>query len=166
MGTSYAVGYAGATVERPDRDLPAISKVFQYAAIVDDGSTLSKLMLAFLVGLVGVGHLAQTTDDDLGCQRETILDIVIDRLLKFELRKDLFRPRIFGDRIASRIGRLHCFKQDRSLFLRGVKPNLSGQLHTGWNVASRHKFQLVDRRIPPTAKAVGFLRSPKLNLFS
>ena len=66
VGTSHAVRDAGASVERPDRDLPALRKVLQYPAVVDDGSTRSKLMLSLLVGLVGVGYLTQTTDDDLG----------------------------------------------------------------------------------------------------
>ena len=147
---AYAVGYALPPIQCPDGHLLPPGEVLQYPAIVDYGSTGPELMLAFLIRFVGVGHLTQAADDDLGRQGKALSRFVVEGAVQLESREGLRLPRIFRDRIASGVGHLHGFKQYRSLFLRRIEPYLSRQLHAFLKAAAPQMFQLTEEPVPPT----------------
>lgn len=122
-------GDALTTIHSPDIDGIVFHPPREDAAIVSDGTVLSKPPFAFPIELIGIGNLCNLPHGDLGREVELFTHRVIRKFVQIELAKRFSFPCLFADEIASIVGGFNRVKQCLSLFFGWFQFNLRYQFH-------------------------------------
>lgn len=102
--------------------------VAQYPAVITDGTMLCKMALLLPIQFVGVRHLCQDSNNNLGTQRELLPSLVIDESMQGILRENLMLPSYPADPIAASVCALKSMQQSLALRGRNVQSNFGDEL--------------------------------------
>lgn len=150
-----------ASPKRPERNGLLFETVGKNTVIVRDGRVLGKSALAFLTGLIGIGHTRNGTDGHLSRQAELFPNIVIGQLVKRELLEGFGFPRLSRYVVTRGIGAFHRIEQGLMLFIGGKQLNSRYKFHNvnistdGLPMQERTAFAV---RIPLPLKRGSILR--------
>lgn len=103
--------------------------VGQDSGIVTDASVSSELTLLLVVELVRIGNLADAADDHLGGEIELLTDVVITKMVDFELSESLVRPSDIRNIVARFVGFFHRLEKKRPLLIAGENLYFQDQFH-------------------------------------
>jgi len=101
----------------------------QNTVIVGDSALRRKGAFDFLVELVGISNLGDTSDCDLSRQAKEVPDIVIGKVVNFELTKGFVFPGHLADVITSGIGLLKGLPKGINLFVIRLQFDLRRKFH-------------------------------------
>ena len=99
------------------------------SGIVTDASVSSEFTLLLVVKLVRIGNLADAADNHLSGEVESLTNIVITKMVDFELAESLVRPsnvRNVGTRL---VGFFHGLEKKQPLFIAGENLYFQDQFH-------------------------------------
>lgn len=111
-------------IDRPDGY--GFAFVRKEAAIVGDAAERTESSLDFLIQPVGVGDLADASDQRLGAKARSLFKAVIDMMVKLEFVEGFIRPGGRRDFVADPIAFFEGIKQALHLFFRGQQLDLQG----------------------------------------
>ena len=114
-----------ATVDSPDGNLILGKLPSQDTTIKSDRAERLKFSLGLFVNLIGVSHLRDTANCQLGSQVEVCANVMVDKLLHLKLTKYSRIPSHVADKVARSIGRFKCAPQAFGLRFGGYKFYLS-----------------------------------------
>lgn len=100
------------------------------AAIVGDGTMLTKYQPPPSVRLISIGDLSYHPQDSLGGEKEQILDAEVESLLNGIPVEGTMLPGPVADKVGSVVGTFKSFQQGGGLLKGGAKFDLDGQFHT------------------------------------
>jgi hypothetical protein len=100
------------------------------------------------VGFVGIRHLRQHANHNLGRKVKSRAQVIVQKVVKVVLAKGLRFPRLLTDIVGSIIHSLQRLQQGLVLLSRRIQLNLSYQLHT-LIIAQYSSVEKEVRRIPP-----------------
>lgn len=117
-------------VDSPDGDKALFSAPSEDSVIIGNRPMISEGPLDFPVQLVGVHHLNDAMDGNLGREVKLFSHFPVKKLLEFVLPEGLGIPGYLRDVVASCVGPLHGFKEGLGLRWVGLKFYLGYQFHT------------------------------------
>lgn len=103
--------------------------VGQDSGIVADASVGPELTLLLVVKLVRIGNLADTANNHLSGEVESLTNIVITKMVDFELTEGLVRPSNVGDIGTRLVGFFHRLEKKRPLLIAGENLYFQDQFH-------------------------------------
>lgn len=103
--------------------------VGQDSGIVTDASVGSKLALFLMVKLVRISNLADAADNHLSGEIEPLTNIIITKMVDFELTESLVRPSDVGNVGARLVGFFHRLEKKRPLLIAGENLYFQDQFH-------------------------------------
>lgn len=103
--------------------------VGQDSGIVTDASVSSEFTLLLVVELVHIGNLADAADNHLSREIELLTNIVITKMVDFELTESLVRPSYVRNVGTSLIGFFHGLEKKRPLLIAGENLYFQDQFH-------------------------------------
>lgn len=103
--------------------------VGQDSGIVTDAPISPELTLLLVVELVRIGNLADAADNHLGGEVESLTNIVITKMVDFELPESLVCPSDFGNVGARLVGFFHRLEKKRPLLIAGENLYFQDQFH-------------------------------------
>ena len=103
--------------------------VGQDSGIVTDASVSSELTFLLVVELVCIGNLADAADNHLSGEIELLTNIVITKMVDFELPESLVRPGDVGNVSTRLVGFFHSLEKKRPLLIAGENLYFQDQFH-------------------------------------
>jgi len=107
------------TSNRPDRGNSLFNIIGQKTIIISNSSKKFKPSLHFPIKFVSIHDLTYTVYNSLSRKMGSILNIIIDKVMNFELVKNSLVPYNFGNSIASSVRFFNGIKEQNLLFLGG-----------------------------------------------
>ena len=105
------------------------SLIGQDSGIVTDASVSSEFTFLFVVEFVRIGNLADAADNHLSGEIELLTNIVITKMVDFELAESLVRPSYVGNVGTSLVGFFHGLEKKRPLLIAGENLYFQDQFH-------------------------------------
>lgn len=103
--------------------------VRQDSSIITDTSVSPEFTLLLMVEFVCIGNLADTTDNHLSGKIEFLTNVVITKMVDFELAESLVRPSNVGNVGTRLVGFFHCLEKKQPLLIAGENLYFQDQFH-------------------------------------